>query len=304
MGGGVSGGPRRVKRARRGFDWRSQRVGRILEAEIPEDAMSDELAVLTPPHARQGRTPATYSPSVGYSLAVLLVAAAAVLAFVTERVIVGADVSLIFVLPVVISAVAFGWGPALAAGIAGVLAFDFFFTAPRYSLNVAGAADVLSLTLLMAIAAVVSTVAAQSRQRALAAAAAEADTLELADLARACAGRKPQAERLAAAAAALSRMFDAPAVIYARRGLEAVPVATAGDPAPGAVEQAAASWVMDSQVHARAETYPHDASKFDIWPLGEGLAAGVDFIRAGRTRPDTADALVGVVAALLAGAVS
>jgi two-component system sensor histidine kinase KdpD len=263
--------------------------------------MSEDLAVLTPaPSAGRASALRAHGSGVGYSLALLLVAAAAVLAFVAERVVSGADVSLIFVLPVVVSAVAFGWGPALASGIGGVLAFDFFFVEPRYTLRVAEGSGLLSLALLMVIAAIVSTVAAQSRSRALAAAAAEEQTLALAELARLAAAAPPRNEKLAAAAAALSRIFHAPAAIYELRDLAAAPAAQAGAPMLGPAEQAAARWVLGSRVHARAETYPHDASKFDFWPIGANLVAGVDFTRAGRARPDAAAALVDVVAALVA----
>src|SRR5205807_2224646 len=77
------------------------------------------------------------------------------------------NLSLVFVLPVIVAAVSFGWGPALAAAVAGVLAFNFFLIAPRYSLDVADAANLWALALLLIAAAIVSAVAAQSRRRAV-----------------------------------------------------------------------------------------------------------------------------------------
>ena len=71
----------------------------------------------------------------------------------------------IFVLPVVIAATALGWGPSLLAVSTSVLAFDFFFTEPFYSFRIASPSDVWAAALLLVIAAIVSTIAAESRRR-------------------------------------------------------------------------------------------------------------------------------------------
>jgi two-component system sensor histidine kinase KdpD len=237
--------------------------------------------------------------AAAYGVAGLLVAAAAILAFVAERIAPRAEVSLIFVLPVVLAAATSGWGPALAAGVAGVLAFDFFFLDPHYTLRVTHIADLLSLGLLAVIAAVVSSVAARARGRGAELAVAQIQTDALAELSRACAHGADAEARLAAGAVALSRVFAAPAVIYARRELAMTPAAVAGDPVLGPAEEAAARWALGSQVQVRAGSYPHDASRFDVWPLGGGLVAGVDFTRAARGRPRQAAELVNVIGALL-----
>ena len=46
------------------------------------------------------------------------------------------NLSLVYVIPVVVAAVAFGLGPSLCSAVLGALAYNFFFTEPRYSLMV------------------------------------------------------------------------------------------------------------------------------------------------------------------------
>lgn len=80
-----------------------------------------------------------------YGAALLFVALAAGFAFTVEDRVGAANLTLIFVLPVIGAATLFGWGPSLLATVAGVLAFDFFFTEPKYSLVIASPSDVWAL---------------------------------------------------------------------------------------------------------------------------------------------------------------
>ncbi|MCX5731750.1 MAG: DUF4118 domain-containing protein, partial [Deltaproteobacteria bacterium] len=47
------------------------------------------------------------------------------------------DVEMLYVLVVLVSAVFLGRGPSIASAAVGVLAYDFFFVPPTYTLNVA-----------------------------------------------------------------------------------------------------------------------------------------------------------------------
>jgi K+-sensing histidine kinase KdpD len=65
---------------------------------------------------------------VQYGLAFVFVALATGLAFLVQPLISAPNVTLIYVLPVIVSATLFGWGPSLLAVAVGVVAFDFFFS--------------------------------------------------------------------------------------------------------------------------------------------------------------------------------
>jgi two-component system sensor histidine kinase KdpD len=109
---------------------------------------------------------ARVSPLTAYALSLALVAAATVLAFVASRLAPAVSLPLIYVLPVVIAASLFGWGPSLLAIVAGVLAYDFFFTRPYLSFRMTDPDEIWAAGLLLVTSAIVSTVAAQARRRA------------------------------------------------------------------------------------------------------------------------------------------
>src|SRR5262249_8427481 len=151
-----------------------------------------------------------------YGLALVFVALATGLAFLVQHLISAPNVTLIYVLPVIISATLFGWGPSLLAVAVGVVAFDFFFTEPYYSLTITSPSDIWAAVLLFVIA-LVTSVAAQSRQRAMEAREAAERAQALQALAHTVIEGRPQPEILQAAATALHRIFRAPAAILMQR---------------------------------------------------------------------------------------
>ena len=76
------------------------------------------------------------------------------------------NLSLLYVIPVVVAAVAFGLGPSLCSAVLGALAYNFFFTEPRYSLMVDDPANVWAIGLLFVVGCIASGVASIARRRA------------------------------------------------------------------------------------------------------------------------------------------
>ena len=242
-----------------------------------------------------------------YGLTLVFVALAGILAFVVEHLVAAPNLTLIFVLPVVVSAVAFGWTPALAAAVAGVLTFDYFFTQPYFSLRIESSNDLWDAALLLVIGMIVSSVAAESRRRTLEAREAAEQAKALQELAHLVIERRPEQEVLRAAAAALQRAFHAPALILLKSGDSVAPVATAGSPQLTDADREAAVAALDSHLALRAGTYPYDKSAFDFWPVAArgGLAwiIGVSFVRTRRERPASPERYVDIVRGYLAAAV-
>ena len=273
--------------------------------------MSESLSDESTPDGIAGRPPAAPSepsrqmPLVAqYAAALLFVAIATVLAFVVKQLISAPNLTLIFVLPVVLAATSFGWGPALAAAVSGVLAFDFFFTAPFYSFQITSPSDLWAAALLLVIAAIVSTVAAESRRRAGEARRAAEQAQALQALAHVVIESRPKTEILQAAATALNQIFHAPSVIFLEQGRSFRPVADAGAPNITIAEEEAARGALKSHVVLRSEMYPYDRSKFDFWPVttpaGLRCVVGVDFTRSDRERPTSPQHFVEVVSGYLA----
>lgn len=254
------------------------------------------------PSSLEPPRPARPSGLVGFAGALALVAAATLAALLVEHATPVPNLSLIFVVPVVIAAASFGWGPALAAVLAGVVAYNFFLIEPRQTLQVADAANLWALGLLLLIAAVVSVVAAQSRARAIKAWEAAEQAGALQALARALVGAVDRQSIATACAEALARLFRAPAAIYVERDddLERAAVARG---APTAADDEAARWALASRLPTRGGAYPVDDSSFDFWPIlshqHRRAVIGVNFSE-DEGRPEAPDRLVEIVGGYLA----
>lgn len=266
----------------------------------------DGAAFAAPPDWSRQAIPARGAPLLGrYVVSALLVAAATVVALVVRNLIAAPNLTLIFVLPVIVAGVLFGWGPSLAAVILGVAAFDFFFTYPYFSLRIASPSDIWAACLLLVVAAITTTAAAQSRRRALEAALAAERAEALQKLAQVVIAARPTTEVLQAAVDALHRIFEAPAAIFLRDGGALRRAAVAGGPQITPADEAAAQAALADQLHVRAESYPFDQSKFEYWPVptptGAGCVIGVAFADAAE-RPERPERYVDVVSAYLAAA--
>ncbi|HLZ73524.1 DUF4118 domain-containing protein [Phenylobacterium sp.] len=248
--------------------------------------------------------PARTSPALGYGLSVLLVAAAGIVAFVVDRLVATPNLSLIFVLPVIVAALSFGWGPALVSAMLSVAVDDFFFIEPRFTFRVASPSDVWALALLLVVAAIASTVGAQSRGRALANRRAAEQAEALHRLAHAVIEAQPTTALLKIAAAALSQIFDAPAVVLAEKAGKLWLAATGGGAQPSAADMEAAHWSLANDKATRGETYPFDQAAFDFWPVqtSHRLVLGVKLQGLSGGRPRDPGRQVELVAAYLSAA--
>lgn len=251
--------------------------------------------------------PGVSSWLVPYGVAFVLVAAATLLAFVIDHLIAAPNVTLIFVLPVVIAAASFGWGPALAASVAGVLAFDFFFTVPYYSLRIDSPSDIWAAALLLVIAAIVSSVAAQSRRRAVEGAKASERAEALHGLAHLVVQSAGVADVGQGTADALARIFEAPAVVLVRREGHLETVGLAGDVLSSA-DFEAAQWTIENRKPLHGDSYPFETSKFDFWPICRDGAPeaviGIGGLDRRAARPDDPARYVELAGAYLAASLT
>ena len=250
--------------------------------------------------------PAGTSMAIGYAASLALVAAATIIAFVVDHIVQTPNLSLVFVLPVIVAALSFGWGPALVSALLGVAVFDFLFVEPRMSFEVANPTDLWALALLLLVAAIASTVGAQSRRRAVEARRAAEQAEALHDLARAIIKAEPSHDLVQIATRSLGRIFDAPALILTEKSGKLWPTASSGGANPTAADHEAAQWALANDTPTRAETYPFDQAEFDFWPVvtpaSRRLVLGVRFAGRADGRPDAPERLVELVAGYLAAA--
>src|SRR5258708_25552794 len=95
-----------------------------------------------------------------------------------------ANASMLYLLAVMATAVAFGRGPAVFASISAFLIFDWFFTQPLHQFTVADPEEWISLLFFLLTATVTGQLAAGQRQRAREAQQREREAVVLYDVVR------------------------------------------------------------------------------------------------------------------------
>jgi two-component system sensor histidine kinase KdpD len=116
---------------------------------------------------------------VRYSLGLLLVLAATGLSALVTVDFSPTNLIMIYLLAVVVAAVYLGRGPAMLAALTGVLAFDFFFVPPQFTLSVADVEYLLSMAGFLLVGIVISYLAAEASSQAEVASRREAETAAL-----------------------------------------------------------------------------------------------------------------------------
>lgn len=101
---------------------------------------------------------------VGYLLAMVIVVAMVGIAFVLHRFLPHANLSLLFLTGVLLVSATTGMGPSLLAGSLSFLAYNFLFTTPYYTLDVADESDFATLAFFLLMAAVTGHLAATMRR--------------------------------------------------------------------------------------------------------------------------------------------
>jgi K+-sensing histidine kinase KdpD len=124
------------------------------------------------------------SPLIGYAAAVGAVTLVSLfIGFVLEQVSL-ANVSMLYLLAVMGTAVGYGRGPAIFASVSAFLIFDFFFVSPQHQLTVSDPGEWVSLLFFLLTAIVTGQLAADQRQRAREARQREREAVVLYDVVR------------------------------------------------------------------------------------------------------------------------
>lgn len=102
-------------------------------------------------------------PSRSYVISGLIVGAATLLCFLLNELPL-ANLALVFLMAVILVASLFGAAAAIFASLLSVLSFNFFFTAPHFTLRVNSQEDVATLLLFLLIAGITGNLAARMRR--------------------------------------------------------------------------------------------------------------------------------------------
>ncbi|ODT05597.1 MAG: hypothetical protein ABS58_15045 [Mesorhizobium sp. SCN 65-20] len=242
-------------------------------------------------------------PIVGYLAAFVMTAVATALAVSVDLGVAIPNLSLIFVVPVVIAGVVFGLGPSLCAAVLGALAYNFFLTEPRYSLAVDDPANIWAIALLFIVGLIVSGVAYTSGRRAIEAALLRRQAIVLQGYSRDLVAADSAEAVVSLTSEALAKLFQVPVIVMlvAEGRVVFVKKSTSvAEPQEAEFETALSSLATNSIVHAGV--YPAVNSRFDFWPVAitesQGVVIGLAFDP--DERPAMPDTLVDIVRSLMA----
>ena len=257
----------------------------------------------TPPDAVPlfGSAPTKAFAAVGYLASFAMTAVATVVAVGIDNGVTIPNVSLVFVVPVIVASVAFGLGSSLVSALLGALAYDFFLTEPRYSLRVDDPANIWSIGLLFLIGLIVSSIGYTSRRRAANAALLQREVTVLQGYSRDIVAADNAEAVASITSRALAALFQVPAIVILVANGQVVSVKTVGGVEPKEAEFEAARSSLETGIVARAGLYPTVKSRFDFWPVvtkvGQGAAVGLAFDP--DERPSASATLVDIVGNIL-----
>jgi K+-sensing histidine kinase KdpD len=267
-----------------------------------DDVKSKPRQDITPSSEADPLLSPVASEAMRYLASIAMTAAATIVAVGVDSKVTIPNLSLVFVVPVIIAGVSLGLGPSLCSAILGALAFNFFLTEPRYTLAVDDAANIWAIGLLFVVGLIVSGVAFTSRHRATEAAQLRRQATVLQGYSRDVVAADTTKAILSITCQALAALFQVPAVVMLVTEDRVVSVERIGDLDPQEAELETARSSLATGTVARSGVYPNLASRFDFWPVttAEGQNAVIGLAFDPDERPLAPDAPVDVIVRVLA----
>jgi len=187
-------------------------------------------------------------PKIGawseYLVSLALVAAATVLSFLARPYVSPINMVMVYLLAVVLAAVQFDRKTAILTAALGVLALDFFFIAPRWSLTVADTEYIFTFFGLFIVGLVISTLVAKARERSEALRERELQTESLYYLSRDLAASVDMESILAAVLKNITQTLQAKLAVLFPQG-EQIQISVTSDELPlDSKELAVADWAF------------------------------------------------------------
>lgn len=210
----------------------------------------------------------------GYAYATAIVVLGFALAFLADRYLSVANLSLIFLTVVLAVAVRTRMSVAVYTALACFLGYNFFFTRPRHTLAIASADDVLAVVLFLVVALISGRMATRLARQVASLRAAQARARVLLELGQQLATRTQSRAICEAGVVALAQALDAQVAILARSDTGDWQVQAAS---PASFNPAPDELAMADRLDA--QDLPPAASAW-VMPLGGAtLQAGVVLIR-------------------------
>jgi two-component system sensor histidine kinase KdpD len=241
-------------------------LNRTITQQLLQRGAHYELTIVSPPEARaQARRSFADTRDTlragDLGFAVLCSALAIVAAGIAERWLGLGDLSMIFIVAVLVVATRTRMAAAILAAVLCFLAYNFFFIAPRFTFYISAQKGVTTVLLFLGAALLAGRLAAKLRTQVLALRAANAHATALQALGRDLASAADPQQVAQAARVALRRALDADVVLHLGTG----PLALDADAGIDPKTAAAADWVLR---HGQpAGRYTDTLSSVDWWLL-------------------------------------
>jgi two-component system sensor histidine kinase KdpD len=196
------------------------------------------------------------------------------------------DIAILYLLPVLISAVAWGPGHAALAAVMGILVFDFFFVPPTFNLMVANISYLLSFSVFLLVALLTGTLSGRLRRHVSDAQRREARTAALYALSRDIAATNDMGRVLEHVVRKVAEITESPAALMLpdEQGLLVTRASAGACPAdaPSESEAAVPRWAYEHGALAGGGTETLASAQWTCFPLKtEQGTVGVLAIRPG-----------------------
>ncbi len=248
---------------------RRSTVSALLSASAPFDIT---VVPATTSQAQQIETPARAPWRwQDHALSLALVMAASAAGLLLDRWIGLANLALLYLLAILVSAVRVGPAPAIVASLVAAASLDFFFTEPRYTLSLQAHEDLITLLVFLAVAVAMGRLGGQLRSQMDALRKTARRNANLNDFARRVAGALGRDEVAAAVVEHVRATLDLPCVALLEKPVDQLrPAARRGigpDYQFTEADRAAAHWCWEHRQAAGYSTQTLPTSQWLFVPM-------------------------------------
>jgi len=266
-------------------------LGRSLSRDLVRRAHGPSVLIVTPEAEkplkgrerveRQGVLPQSRTLAGSLAVAAAAVGGAVLVGTGLEQVTQLPNLSMVFLLAVLLCGMRFGTLSAIAASVLSFLAYNFFFIEPRYTFTVAEPHEVLALSIFLAVAFVTGSLAGRLRDQATTTRGQAEATQALFDFSRKLAGAPKLDDVLWLLASQAAVVTRGKSIVLLDRG-SGLKIEAGWPPEDqlGTSDWAAARWASEKQEPAGRGTETLPSARFHFRPMigsrGALGAVGID----------------------------
>lgn len=250
--------------------WREWLSGSVVDQLIYASGDIDVYVISAHIDSKQPVLPSEWQPHRPlrrYLLSLGLVLLSTILGLVVRGKLEPANLVMLYLASVVISAVFLGRGPSLLATIAGVLAFDFFLVPPYMTLAVSDTQYLLTFIALFIVSLVISTLTARVREQAEVAVQREAQTSALYNLGRDLTSAADLEQVAHIIVSNIGQIFGREVAIFMPENGQLTTFASTPGYSPDSNELAVATWAFEHDQPAGLGTDTLPAAALRCQPL-------------------------------------